>query len=130
MDFLQVFAGFALCLLFPFGPTLFRVPLLGCQRSIWLWPRPSVAGSAPTSDAPETWPSRGPAKPVRMHNVVHSRQLRDPAISPHPRSWECSQLPQGLPEGRIPVAPEFMAIFILSKTRGNKPRRRGKNRVS
>lgn len=28
------------------------------------------------------------------------------------------------------MAPEFMAVFILSKARGNKPRRKGRNRIN
>lgn len=31
----------------------------------------------------------------------------------------------GLPVRRSPMAPEFMAMFISSETRGNKPRRKG-----
>lgn len=67
--------------------------------------------------------------PIRMPQCQAS-QLCDPATSPTPRGRELSQLPPGLPEGRIPVAPEFMAMFILSRTGGNKPRRRGNTRIS
>lgn len=67
-------------------------------------------------------PARGPSG---CHRVGPSCQRDDSATSPQPRGRELSQLPPGLPEGRIPGAPAFMAMFILSRTRGNKPRRRG-----
>lgn len=82
--------------------------LAGLAENHWSWPRPSGADSAPTSDTSKTWTSKGPAMPV----------TQPPALTPG-----------GLPEGRIPVAPKFTAMFIWSKTRGNKPRRRGNTRI-
>lgn len=81
--------------------------MLGHQRTIWPWPRPSVAYAPLASRITETWLS-GPG--YYHKNATMWGQLCDPV----PRSPVGTFL--GLPEGRIPMAPEFMAMFILSQT--------------
>lgn len=47
------------------------------------------------------------------------------SLGPSPSIWDPPSSHLELPEGRIPMAPEFTAAFILSKTRGDTPRSKG-----
>lgn len=95
--------------------------LLGCQRTIWPWSSPSVAHSTQASDATGPRTSPGPGHACRCHMW---------GLPAAPRAGNSPSCHLGPPEGRIPMAPEFMAVFILSKARGNKPRRKGRNRIN